>query len=148
MASIAATKSQWQAGAQSALSKLKADGIVTSQSPSHDKFDLFLSLLRGRADVNAHGYRQKVGGIVYAPACKNEWRRGVCPRAAGSKVSCTDCSARSFLPLDYKTLTNHFRGADERLIGEKVSDLTYDRRAGEGRDEWRTTGSSRGHTTS
>lgn len=90
---------------------------------------------------------QKVGGIGYAPACKNEWRRGVCPRAAGSKVSCTDCSARSFLPLDYKTLTNHFRGADERLIGEKVSDLTYDRRAGEGRDEWRTTGSSRGHTT-
>jgi hypothetical protein len=70
------------------------------------------------------------------------------PRAAGNKVSCTECLARSFLPLGHKTLTNHFRGADERLIGEKVSDHTYDRRAGEGRDEWQTTGSSRGHTTS
>jgi superfamily II DNA or RNA helicase len=110
-----ANKSQWQAGAQSALSKFKADGVVTSQSPSHDKVDLFLSLFRGRVDVHAHGYRRKDGGIGYAPACKNEWRRGVCPRAAGSKVSCTDCSARSFLPLDYRTLTNHFRGADERL---------------------------------
>jgi hypothetical protein len=70
LASIAATKSQWQAGAQSALSKFKADGIVTSQSPSHDKVDLFLSLFRGRADVHAHGYRQKVGGIGYAPPAR------------------------------------------------------------------------------
>lgn len=128
-------KSQWLAGAQSAQSSFKADGIVTSQSPSHDKVDLFLSLFRGRADVHAHGYRRKDGGIGYAPACKNEWQRGICPRAAGSKVSCADCPARSFLSLDYKTLTNHFRGADERLIGEKASDLMYGRRAGEGRDE-------------
>lgn len=114
----------------------------------HDKVDLFLSLFCGRVDAHAHGYRRKDGGIGYAPTCKNEWRRGVCPHAAGNKVSCTECLARSFLPLGHKTLTNHFRGADERLIGEKVSDHTYDRRAGEGRDEWRTTGSSRGHTTS
>jgi hypothetical protein len=114
----------------------------------HDKVDLFLSLFRGRVDVHAHGYRRKDGGIGYASACKNEWRRGVCPRAAGNKVSCAEYLARSFLPLGHKTLTNHFRGADERLIGEKVSDHTYDRRAGEGRDEWQTTGSSRGHTTS
>lgn len=113
-----------------------------------DKVELFLSLFRGRVDVHAHGYRRKDGGIGYAPACKNEWQRGVCPRAAGNKVSCTECLARSFLPLGHKTLTNHFRGADERLIGEKVSDHTYDRRAGEGRGEWQTTGSSRGHTTS
>lgn len=38
--------------------------------------------------------------------------------------------------LAYRALTNHFRGADERLIGEKMSDLMYDRSAGEGRDRW------------
>ncbi len=88
---------------------------VTAKSPADAKFELFFSLFRGRADVHAHGYRRKDGGIGYTPACANEWRRGACPKAADPKARCAGCESRRFLPLDRAVLSAHFRGGDERL---------------------------------
>lgn len=89
--------------------------LVTSTSPASDKISLFKSLFRGRADVHAHGYRRKDGGIGYAPACANEFAPGICPKHDGRKVSCGCCGHRSFRKLTDRDLVGHFRGQSERL---------------------------------
>lgn len=90
-------------------------GIVTSQSPAREKIALFRSLFSGRPDVHAHGFRKKDGGIGYAPACANEWRRGVCPRAANSKAKCSGCPCQAFDELSDQAIVRHFKGEDEGL---------------------------------
>ena len=66
---------------QSVKSSNAIEGIVTSASPARDKLELFRNLFTGRKDVYAHGYRRKDGGIGYTPACANEWKPGICPKA-------------------------------------------------------------------
>ncbi len=109
------TEGQWFAAASEFANGARARGIVTSQSPAREKLALYRSLFRGREDVHAHGYLKKDGGIGYAPACANEWERGVCPRTAGQKVKCADCPHQVFLPLDDATIVGHFKGEDTRL---------------------------------
>ncbi len=108
-------ESRWLRAAAEFSEGARKSGIVTSQSSTQEKLALYRSLFRGRQDVHAHGYRKRDGGIGYAPACANEWRRGVCPRASGRKVGCADCEQRAFLPLDDRDLIRHFKGEDERL---------------------------------
>jgi len=43
----------------------------------------------------------------YSPACKNEWRRGVCNKP---KVKCTNCLHREFIPLDKSVIRHHLEG--------------------------------------
>ncbi len=107
-------ESRWLRAAAEFSEGARKSGIVTSQSSTQEKLALYRSLFRGRQDVHAHGYRKRDGGIGYAPACANEWRRGVCPRASGRKVGCADCEQRAFLPLDDRALIRHFKGEDER----------------------------------
>lgn len=109
------TEEQWVRAASEFSAGARQSGIVTSQSPAREKLALFRSLFRGRADVHAHGYRRRDGGIGYAPACGNEFAPGTCPRASGLKVACSECGCRAFLPLDDKALIAHFKGKDERL---------------------------------
>ena len=90
-------------------------GIVTSQSPAREKIALFRSLFSGRPDVHAHGFRKKDGGIGYAPACANEWCRGVCPRAANPKAKCSGCPRQAFDELSDQAIVRHFKGEDEGL---------------------------------
>ena len=90
-------------------------GIVTSQSPAREKIALFRSLFSGRPDVHAHGFRKKDGGIGFAPACANEWRRGVCPRAANPKAKCSGCPRQAFDELSDQAIVRHFKGEDEGL---------------------------------
>lgn len=90
-------------------------GIVTSQSPAREKIALFRSLFSGRPDVHAHGFRKKDGGIGFAPACANEWRRGVCPRAVNSKAKCSGCPCQAFDELSDQAIVRHFKGEDEGL---------------------------------
>ena len=70
----------WREAASAVNETARSRGLVTSQSPAHEKIALFRSLFKGRPDVPAHGFRRKDGGIGYVPACENEWKRGVCPR--------------------------------------------------------------------
>ena len=108
-------ESRWlQAAAEFSLQAHEA-GVVTSQSPTRDKIALYRSLFKGRNDVYAHGYLRKDGGIGYAPACENGWRRGVCPRTFGQKARCASCSARAFKELSDAALIAHFKGNDSRL---------------------------------
>lgn len=52
---------------------------VTTASPTADKVALFRRLFAGRSDVSPLRWKNaKTGKAGYAPACANEWIRGVC----------------------------------------------------------------------
>lgn len=107
-----ATGEEWSRAARAFDEEASAQGLVTAASPASDKLRLFRSLFRGREDVYAHGYRRKDGGIAYAPACANEWARGVCPKCQNVRAKCADCPSRSFAPLSDRELIDHFKGRD------------------------------------
>jgi len=53
--------------------------VVNHQSSPEAKVELFRSLFRGRADVYPRRFEsRKTGQSGYAPACANEWVRGIC----------------------------------------------------------------------
>jgi hypothetical protein len=55
-----------------------ADVRIDRQSSSTAKIALFRSLFRGREDVYARRFEsRKTGRSGYAPACANEWVRGI-----------------------------------------------------------------------
>lgn len=57
--------------------------IVHLQSPSQAKIALFRFLFCGREDVYARRFESReTGKSGYAPACGNEWVRGICEKAA------------------------------------------------------------------
>jgi len=57
------------------------DGLlptVNQQSPPEAKIRLFRSLFRGREDVYPRRFEsRRTGKSGYAPACSNEWVRGI-----------------------------------------------------------------------
>ena len=59
--------------------------LVTNGSPATDKIALFRRLFGGRSDVfPARWDNPKTGRSGYAPACANEWVRGVCGKPQSS----------------------------------------------------------------
>ncbi len=120
-----ATTEEWEKASEFFDRRAQVEGIVTSASPARDKLELFRNLFTGRKDVYAHGYRKKDGGIGYTPACINEWKSGICPKASHQKAKCAECSSRVFPELSDAAIIAHFRGNDDRLrdvIGQYVLD--------------------------
>jgi hypothetical protein len=75
---------------------------------SADKLGLFRQLFRGREDVFARLWvnpKKKTKG--YAPACANEWVRGVCQKP---RVKCGECPNQAFLKLDEPVILGHLHG--------------------------------------
>lgn len=84
---------------------------VTNGSSPAEKIALFRSLFRGRADVYPRRFEsRKTGKAGYAPACANEWVRGVCEKP---KVKCAECPHRAFLPVTDEVVRWHLSGRDE-----------------------------------
>jgi hypothetical protein len=72
-------------------------GPVDQKSSSQAKIALFRSLFRGRDDVYPRRFEsRKTGKSGYAPACANEWVRGVCEKP---RIKCAECPNRRFLPV-------------------------------------------------
>lgn len=72
------------------------------------KTGLFRSLFRGREDVFALRWdNPKTGKAGYAPACRNEWVRGVCGKP---KVRCGECPHQAFIPLSDEAIRGHLQG--------------------------------------
>lgn len=120
-----ATLEEWEEAGALFDERAQIEGIVTSASPARDKLELFRSLFTGRKDVYAHGYRRKDGGIGYTPACTNEWKPGICPKAVHQRVKCAECGNRVFLELSDATIIAHFKGNDDRfrdVLGQYVLD--------------------------
>ncbi len=74
------------------------------------KIALFRSLFRVRDDVYARRFEsRKTGKSGYAPACANEWVRGICEKP---RVKCADCRHRRLLPLTDDVIRWHLSGCD------------------------------------
>jgi len=74
-----------------------------------DKVELFLKLFRCRESVFPKLWENKNKGIKgYAPACNNEWVRGICEKP---KIKCSNCPSQAFPKLDAAAVDAHLRGA-------------------------------------
>ena len=83
---------------------------VDNHSPPAAKIALFRSLFRGREDVYPRRFEnRKTGKAGYAPACGNEWVRGVCEKP---RIKCSDCPNRRFLPITDEVTAWHLSGRD------------------------------------
>jgi superfamily II DNA or RNA helicase/very-short-patch-repair endonuclease len=83
---------------------------VTNNSPPTAKIELFRSLFRGREDVYPRRFEsRKTGKAGYAPACANEWIRGICEKP---RIKCADCPNRRFLPITDEVVGWHLSGRD------------------------------------
>jgi superfamily II DNA or RNA helicase/very-short-patch-repair endonuclease len=84
--------------------------VVTKTSSPADKIKLFRSLFRGRDDVYPRRFEnQRTGKAGYAPACANEWVRGICEKP---RIKCPDCPNRRFFPVTDETVGWHLSGRD------------------------------------
>ena len=85
-------------------------GAVDQTSSPQAKITLFRSLFRGRDDVYPRRFEsRKTGRSGYAPACANEWVRGVCEKP---RIKCAECPNRRFLPVTDDVIRWHLSGCD------------------------------------
>lgn len=82
--------------------------IVSNISDPKDKIQLFMSLFRGREDVYAKRWENKLGKGGYSPVCINEWKKWICKKP---EVKCSQCENRQYASLDIDAINNHLRGA-------------------------------------
>lgn len=84
--------------------------LVNQLSSAEEKIRLFRSLFRGREDVYPRRFEsRKTGKSGYAPACSNEWVRGVCEKP---RIRCAECQHRRFLPVTDDVIRWHLSGED------------------------------------
>ena len=89
---------------------MEANTRIHRHSSPEDKITLFRSLFRGREDVYPRRFEsRKTGKSGYAPACANEWVKGVCEKP---KVKCAECQHRRFLPVTDEVIRCHLSGQD------------------------------------
>lgn len=81
---------------------------TTNSISSEQKIALFLSLFRGQEDVFPKRWdNAKTGKSGYAPACHNEWVRGVCNKP---QVKCSACLNQSFMAVTPDVIRKHLVG--------------------------------------
>lgn len=85
-------------------------GQATSTAGATDKITLFRRLFAGRQDVYPLRWENaKTGRSGYAPACANEWVKGVCGKP---HVKCGECPNQAFIPVSDEVIESHLRGKD------------------------------------
>jgi hypothetical protein len=83
---------------------------VTSASSSAAKISLFRRLFAGRTDIfPVRWENRKSGKGGYAPACANEWVKGICNKP---HVKCGECPNQAFIPVSDEMIERHLRGGD------------------------------------
>src|SRR5271166_2926956 len=104
---------QSHAGADSLSNSASAS--VTGESRAAEKIALFRRLFVGRLDVFPLRWENRnTGRSGYAPACANEWVRGVCGKP---EIKCGDCPNQAFVALSDHVISSHLRGADQARPG-------------------------------
>jgi superfamily II DNA or RNA helicase len=90
-----------------------ASSAVLSNS---EKITLFRSLFRGRDDVFPRRWENsKSGKSGYAPACNNEWVRGICEKP---RIKCSNCPNQDFVPVSDTVVRSHLQGRDVANSGK------------------------------
>ena len=87
--------------------KASSTPVVTKGSPMTEKAALFLSLFQGRRDVYARRWEGKNGRAGYSPACRNEWKPGICLKPKGK---CAECAHADYSAFDAVVVEAHLRG--------------------------------------
>ena len=83
---------------------------VDARSTSSEKIALFRSLFQGRQDIYPRRFEnKKTNRSGYAPACGNEWVRGICEKP---RIKCGNCPHRAFLPVTDEVIRCHLSGRD------------------------------------
>ena len=97
-----------------------AAGLLTNDSKSELKIELFMNLFRGRRDVYPRRLESKrTGKSGYQPSCRNEWIRTRCKKP---RISCNSCNHRDFIPVTDDVIRK--RDCDEWRYG-KEKKTTY-----------------------
>lgn len=87
---------------------MDSSSTIDRLSPAEAKIRLFRSLFRGREDIYARRFEsRKTGKSGYAPACANEWVRGVCEKP---RIKCAECLHRRFLAVTDDVIRWHLSG--------------------------------------
>jgi superfamily II DNA or RNA helicase len=83
---------------------------VTAASSTAEKVALFRSLFVGRSDVfPVRWENRRTNKAGYAPACANEWAKGICGKP---RVKCGECPHQAFIPVSDEMIRRHLRGGD------------------------------------
>ncbi|MGE0191716.1 MAG: DEAD/DEAH box helicase family protein [Planctomycetota bacterium] len=107
--------------ARAARNADEGDRLAGLMAPA-EKLALFRRFFRGRDDVYPRLWEnRRTAKKGYAPACANEWVRGVCEKP---RVRCGACPSRAFLPLDDDVLLGHLRGKHVVGVYPLLSDET------------------------
>jgi superfamily II DNA or RNA helicase len=91
----------------------EARTVVATTAPSacldaQGKVALFRSLFHGREDIFPRLWANpRTGKKGYAPACGNEWVRGVCEKP---RVRCGECPSQAFVPISDQVILDHLQG--------------------------------------
>lgn len=73
-----------------------------------EKIALFKSLFRGREDIYPRLWEnQRTGKKGYAPACSNEWVRGICEKP---RAKCGECPNQAFISVSDQVILDHLQG--------------------------------------
>ena len=83
---------------------------ITTSSSTAEKVSLFRRLFAGRPDIfPVRWENQKAGRSGYAPACANEWAKGICDKP---RVKCGECPHQAFIPVSDDIIEKHLRGGN------------------------------------
>ena len=93
-----------------------ADALgVMAASSTAEKIALFQRLFAGRADVFPVRWKnRKTAKSGYAPACGNEWVKGICGKP---QVKCGECPHQAFISVTDDIIEKHLRGEGARGSG-------------------------------
>jgi hypothetical protein len=87
-----------------------SDSSITANSTAAEKIKLFRRMFDGRSEVFPVRWENRnTGKSGYAPACANEWVRGICGKP---QVKCGECPNQALIPLSDNVIASHLRGAD------------------------------------
>ena len=112
LAEINTLRSVWneEAAAIKAVPSANAGDPIDRNSTIEKKIAQFRRLFRGRSDVFPIRWENHTTGRSgYAPACANEWQRGICEKP---KVKCSACPNQAFRAVDEVSIDRHLRGTD------------------------------------
>ncbi len=83
---------------------------VKAASSTAEKIALFRRLFAGRPDVfPVRWENRKTAKSGYAPACANEWVKGICGKP---QVKCGECPHQAFIPVTDDIIEKHLRGGE------------------------------------
>ena len=112
LAALEQLKRQVAAPEMQPTTTLQMAGDVASPAvlSNTEKIALFRSLFRGRDDVFPRRWENsKTGKSGYAPACHNEWVRGICEKP---RIKCSNCPNQAFVPVTDEVVRSHLQGRD------------------------------------